>query len=830
MEKNNYVKFAGLGIVFILFIYLFSNTFCDDKKDSNLLNELKELKKLELSQIPDLEAQKINDLLEELKKENNYHNNFELGSIYLNRKEYKKAIRYLTHAFDIAKKNRNKQRMYKALTTLSVAYSKINNQKKSLSLLKRAKKLEPEKANAYNKTGNVYDKEKKHKEATKEYLTAKKVEKKDPESYRNLANQSFIKNKPNQAIYYLKEGVKNNPDHFRTYENLGDGYIRILKYDSGIKQYEKALTKSGLTKRDKSRLYLKMSNAYEKKGNPEKTDEYLSKAQKADSDNPRVNEKLGDKEYYSGNHKSALTHYKNALQNDSKNNSLRNKYSRVLKEYKENLEKKRQERIQELEKKTSENDINPLDSNKTNQMNSTKLDTNSDENTDNNQLNEQSSSKDISNENQESNSKNSSQIQDLIQSGIKAFKQKDYPRAEEFFNRAKSIDPNNAEVSYLLGRLYQRTSRLNEAESEYREAIRKNPKDEKSYYYLGILLFKKKKYSEAKDSFRKAIQINPKNYKAYYSLGLVYDAQKSYSSAVTSYKNALKINPDLYEARYNLSISYKKWKKYNESIKNFTILAEKKPNSDIFNQIGEVYLLQNNYSNALNSFNRSLSYDSDNKNTLYNMAIVYGKLNQPEKAIETLQKIPEPQADKVYYELGKNYEKMKNIDSAISNYLKAVEKNSQYFKAYLSLGNLYKFKKNLEEAQKYYFKAYQLSPKNYEINLNMAELYYDSGRYKDAISYYENALVSRPKDTILRLAYAQNLEKAQKYHAAENQYKNVLNVNPKNKTALDKIAFLYYRKLNNSELASNYFHKLIEYYPSDPKKEEYQRILQYLNQ
>jgi tetratricopeptide (TPR) repeat protein len=64
--------------------------------------------------------------------------------------------------------------------------------------------------------------------------------------------------------------------------------------------------------------------------------------------------------------------------------------------------------------------------------------------------------------------------------------------------------------------------RYDEAEKEYREAIKINPNLAVAHYNLGVLLKDLQRYDEAEKEYREAIRLNPNHAKAHVSLGLLY--------------------------------------------------------------------------------------------------------------------------------------------------------------------------------------------------------------------------------------------------------------------------------------------------------------------
>ena len=103
---------------------------------------------------------------------------------------------------------------------------------------------------------------------------------------------------------------------------------------------------------------------------------------------------------------------------------------------------------------------------------------------------------------------------------------------------------NNVSSMFNLGILLKKLKRYEEAEKEYREAIKINPNLAYAHNNLGILLHNLERYEETEKEFREAIKINPNYANAHYILGFLLEELKRYEEAAIFLKKALQINPE----------------------------------------------------------------------------------------------------------------------------------------------------------------------------------------------------------------------------------------------------------------------------------------------
>lgn len=107
----------------------------------------------------------------------------------------------------------------------------------------------------------------------------------------------------------------------------------------------------------------------------------------------------------------------------------------------------------------------------------------------------------------------------------------------------------------------------NDAEKNYREALKLAADNATANYNLGNTLYKKGEAEAAAEAYGKAIQSTKDNLlkqKAFYNKGVAYQKAKKLPECILAYKNALMLNPGDEDARQNLQRALKEQQKKNK--------------------------------------------------------------------------------------------------------------------------------------------------------------------------------------------------------------------------------------------------------------------------
>ena len=127
------------------------------------------------------------------------------------------------------------------------------------------------------------------------------------------------------------------------------------------------------------------------------------------------------------------------------------------------------------------------------------------------------------------------------------------------------------------GLIFQRSGRLREAESAYREALKANPENADALHLLGTIAFQAGKHEPAVALIQRAIRINPNNANYYSNCGPALRSLNRYEEAIACYHSAIALAPDHPQAWYNLGKTYFDFRKPAEALEAYTRQLEINP-------------------------------------------------------------------------------------------------------------------------------------------------------------------------------------------------------------------------------------------------------------
>ena len=169
----------------------------------------------------------------------------------------------------------------------------------------------------------------------------------------------------------------------------------------------------------------------------------------------------------------------------------------------------------------------------------------------------------------------------------------DYNSAIEYYKKAETLAPENADIPYYIGYLYSEQQNWALAENYLNKAVKLNPESEAknllsyvvqngslSILNEGIDLYEKSNFQTALIKFNEVLKKEANNAYAYYYRGLIYDEQKQPKLAINDYLNVLKYSNDFPIANYMLAVDYDGLSNYKEAYKYYQAFVSKYTTDD----------------------------------------------------------------------------------------------------------------------------------------------------------------------------------------------------------------------------------------------------------
>jgi tetratricopeptide (TPR) repeat protein len=181
------------------------------------------------------------------------------------------------------------------------------------------------------------------------------------------------------------------------------------------------------------------------------------------------------------------------------------------------------------------------------------------------------------------------------------------------FRRAVEVTRGNYVGHAGLGKALHARGKLDEAISQYNQALRIKPNYTIARYNLANALSRQGKKDEAIEHYREVLCTDPNNARAHNNLGNALAGQQEIDEAVIHYRRALQIEPD---------------------------------NPKVHNNLGSALAIKGKFDEAIACFRRALELKADDAEALYNLGYVFELQGQLDDAIEYYQRALEIKPDK----------------------------------------------------------------------------------------------------------------------------------------------------------------------------------------
>lgn len=447
--------------------------------------------------------------------------------------------------------------------------------------------------------------------------------------------------------------------------------------------------------------------------------------------------------------------------------------------------------------------------------------------------------------------------------GMKFMMLEDYPKAFEQFQRAYSINPNNAALNYKLAETIMRLGRSNEALTFAQAAVNLDKTNPYYYELLAKLYSSQQRYNDAIQTLTKLTKDVPNTEQYLFNLAELYLTMNRFDEALKTYDRIEKQYGFIEELAFKKQQIYLRQNNLEKALKEGEHLISNDPN-EIRYTLAQAEMLANNKKTdeAIALVNKALKADQNNPHAHLLLADLYRQKGNPAESekqlklafnfpgldIDTKVKIlleyirqlpaaPNPQLQATALELAdltlkahpteaKAYAVAGDIQAltkkrveARNNYLKAIKLDNSHFKIWQQIIFIDAELMQSDSLLTHTEKALELFPNQAMVwfyNGVAHTLLKNPGKGVKSLEYGKKLAADNPElQTQFNMQLGDSYQSLKDYTKSDAAYESVLVTDPSNAHVLNN--YSYYLSLRNQNLtkAKAMAEKLVKANPKD---------------
>jgi tetratricopeptide (TPR) repeat protein len=350
-------------------------------------------------------------------------------------------------------------------------------------------------------------------------------------------------------------------------------------------------------------------------------------------------------------------------------------------------------------------------------------------------------------------------------------------RAIDQYKQITAQDPKDVDSLIMLGRLLKLTQNSAEAENAFQKALDLDPDNEDAISGLAMIYADGGDPKRASALFEKLTKKNP-NPRAFAMLAASYEQMHDYALAANAYKAALQLDPSRIEIKDRLAQDLALSDQLDEALKLYQEIVTSNPQDpEPYLRMSQIYRQQKKFDLAQQAGDKAKALDPDNLDVRYNQVLLLEMEGKVPEAIAALKQILDETAKKSYEQpekanrammlerLGRLYENMEEYDQAVDTFrqLGALDPDVAP-RAEAQIIDAYRTAKEYSKAQQESDTAAKKYPNDRTLRSERAELLSDMGKIDPAVAELKKGFDgNRDHDRETWIGLAQVYEKARNF-------------------------------------------------------------------
>lgn len=327
----------------------------------------------------------------------------------------------------------------------------------------------------------------------------------------------------------------------------------------------------------------------------------------------------------------------------------------------------------------------------------------------------------------------------------------DAAKAKTILEEAIAVSPNDSKVNMLVAKLALKDEDYDNAIIALRIVIKESPENLDAYFLLSAAYTKQDKAEQAKSIINTAYENNRANPEVLLKLSKYYASIQDLEKSEKIIDDFLSINDSNYEALSIKVVYLNKAKKFDEAKKVAEYLITKFPNkSNGYVQSVQYLANDKKTDEAISLLEEGYGKVDNNRLILKMLTSLQVSLGQVDMAEERLKNEIQAAPDDVelHILLAKLYFVKKDMDKAESKFKEILQMQPDNAEAYLLLTGIYNQAGNKTAVLSTLQDGHKNVKGNIKLSLGLARLYEGDKNYSDAVSVYEDILIYAPNNVV----------------------------------------------------------------------------------
>ncbi len=427
-----------------------------------------------------------------------------------------------------------------------------------------------------------------------------------------------------------------------------------------------------------------------------------------------------------------------------------------------------------------------------------------------------------------------------------------YQKALETGIEALKLDTGNTDYKENLSDIYIMLNDYRNARKYLMEIALKKPDDINILYNIGRMYEADKQPSEAIKYYEKITEDFEYDETVLQRMIDIYEGYKDYANEAATMEKLLTMNPTDVNLKYAIAATYLKIPDYDNALRVYEDILSTNPNNrDVQTEMIKIYFRQHRNDLAFEKFGKMTNKDSVDYNTKLNvalsffdaaqedsealdvaksileniagaypgkwmpeyyLALINSKENNAEIPEDKIKEILSDAADtsaEAYIQVGFYYFEQNKLDHALEVFSKGVSSFPGDFRLNFLTGNTIYRQGKEKESLPYLEKALEINPSDINTLSTLGIIYDDLNMDPECDKLYEQGFKYYPDNILLLNNYAYHLsERGIKLKEALEMSKKTIDKEPENSSYLDTYGWICY-KLKDYKNAEKYIKKAV---------------------